>query len=75
MATVLWVLAETIRRIAILTQPFMPDASGRILDQLSVPTDHRSFGYLSDAEKLVGGVALPKPEGVFPRLVEEASSG
>ncbi len=75
MATVLWVLAETIRRVAILTQPFMPDASARILDQLSVPTDHRSFGYLSDAEKLAGGVALPKPEGVFPRLVEEASSG
>lgn len=75
MATVLWVLAETIRRVAILTQPFMPDASGQILDQLSVPSDHRSFRYLNDAAKLVGGITLPKPEGVFPRLVEEASSG
>lgn len=75
MATVLWVLAETIRRVAILTQPFMPDASSRILDQLSVPNDRRSFSHLTDAEKLLGGVALPKPEGVFPRLVEEVPNG
>ena len=37
MRTVLFVLAETIRRIALLTQAFMPEGSARILDQLAVP--------------------------------------
>ena len=73
MATVLWVLAETIRRLAILTQPFMPDASARILDQLAQPLELRSFAALDDKGALVAGTALPKPEGVFPRLVEDAA--
>ncbi|MSP52182.1 MAG: methionine--tRNA ligase [Alphaproteobacteria bacterium] len=73
MATVLYVLAETIRRIAILVQPFMPTAAGRILDQLAVPGDRRTFTALVDAPALVPGVALPKPEGVFPRYVEAAA--
>ncbi len=37
MATVLYVLVETVRRLALLLQPFMPDAMGRMLDQLAVP--------------------------------------
>ena len=36
MATVLYVLADTIRQLAILSQPFMPDASAKLLDQLGV---------------------------------------
>src|SRR3546814_16190690 len=36
MRTVLYTLAETIRNLALLTQPFMPTASGAILDQLAV---------------------------------------
>ena len=35
--TVLWVLAETIRRVTLLVQPFMPDSAAKILDQLAVP--------------------------------------
>jgi len=70
MATVLWVLAETIRRVALLTQPFIPDASARILDQLAVPLTARSFAALGDAEALVAGTLLPRPEAVSPRLVE-----
>lgn len=69
MATVLYVLAETIRHVAILLQPFMPDSCGRMLDQLSVADDARSFDDL--ATNLVPGTDLPKPEGVFPRFVEE----
>lgn len=80
MATVLFTLAETIRRIAILTQPFMPDASAKILEQLAVAEDRRSFANLGDADRLVAGTILPKPAGVFPRfvdegLVDEASDG
>ncbi|CAK0743019.1 Methionine--tRNA ligase [uncultured Gammaproteobacteria bacterium] len=70
MATVLWVLAETIRHLAILTQPFMPDASNRILDQLAVPAEARGFEQLDSAFVLTGGVPLPAPQGVFPRYVE-----
>jgi len=72
MATVLYVLAETIRRIAILTQPFMPDASAAILDQVAVPAEARGFAALATA--LVPGTPLPPPVGVFPRHVEEEPS-
>ena len=69
MATVLYVLAEIIRHLAILTQPVTPDAMGAMLDQLAVPEDARDIAAL--ATPLVSGSALPKPRGVFPRFVEE----
>jgi methionyl-tRNA synthetase len=65
MGTILYVLSETIRQIALLTQPLVPEASSRILDQLSVPEDQRTFAHLSIS--LVPGTPLPPPEGVFPR--------
>ncbi len=71
MQTVLYTLAETIRHLAILTQPFMPAASGRILDQLAVPAGARSFTALGSGHALKPGTALPKPEGVFPRFQED----
>jgi methionyl-tRNA synthetase len=66
--TVLWVLAETIRRVTLLVQPFMPDSTGKILDQLGVPSEARAFA--SFDTELVPGTPLPKPQGVFPRYVE-----
>jgi methionyl-tRNA synthetase len=72
MATVLWVLAETVRRLAILTQPFMPDASAKLLDLLTVPADERGFASLDAA--LRPGSALPPPAGVFPRHVESEAA-
>jgi methionyl-tRNA synthetase len=69
MATVLYVVAETVRRLGILVQPYMPDSAGRLLDQIAVPDDARTFAALDRA--LVSGTPLPKPEGVFPRFVEE----
>jgi len=69
MGTVLHTLAETIRRLALLTQAFMPEASARILDQLAVGEDARSFAsYREGAAALQPGTALPKPVGVFPRF-------
>jgi methionyl-tRNA synthetase len=70
MQVVLYVLAETIRHLALVTQPFMPEASARLLDQLAVATDRRSFAALTAADALVPGTKLPKPEGVFPRFVD-----
>ncbi len=70
MATVLYALAETIRHLAILVQPVMPEAGARILDQLAVPAHARSFNALGAAGRLEPGTTLPPPEGVFPRYVE-----
>jgi methionyl-tRNA synthetase len=74
MATVLYVLAETLRYLAILAQPFMPDATARMLDQLAVPGSERDFARLVPDHALQPGTALPKPEGVFPRFVEPAAA-
>mgnify|MGYP000052295037 FL=1 len=68
MQTVLYVLAETIRHLALLTQPFMPESSGKILDQLSVAEDARTFEFIGPDHAMDPGTALPKPEGVFPRF-------
>ena len=73
MATVLYVLAETIRHLGIATSPFMPEASGKILDQLAIPVNSRTFAAMGEGGALVPGTALPKPQGVFPRFVEEAA--
>jgi methionyl-tRNA synthetase len=72
MATVLYVLAETVRRIAILTQPFMPESSAKMLAQLGVPESARTLAHLDPQYRLVPGTDLPAPAGVFPRYVEEA---
>lgn len=71
MATVLWVLAETIRHIALFMLPVVPTAAGKILDQLSIAEDQRTFAFVGEAGALSAGVALPKPQGVFPRFVDE----
>jgi methionyl-tRNA synthetase len=70
METVLYVLAEVLRHLAILIQPFMPDAMSKLLDQLAVPSDRRDFAALSPEHALTSGAALPAPQGVFPRYVE-----
>jgi len=71
MEAVLYILAETMRHLAILLQPFMPESCGKLLDQLAVPEDSRDFKALAAGNSLKPGAALPKPEGVFPRFVEE----
>ncbi len=69
MGTVLWVLAETLRHLAVLTQPIVPGSAGRMLDQLAVPADRRDFAALAQ-DPLVPGTALPAPTGIFPRHAE-----
>lgn len=74
METVLWVLAETIRNLALLMQPFVPTSAGRMLDQMAVAADARTTAHFGEAGALVPGTALPKPEGIFPRYVEAEAS-
>jgi len=68
MGTVLFVLAEAIRRIAIMTQPVMPESAAKLLAQLAVPEERRLFAEIASAPGLAPGTALPKPQGVFPRI-------
>ena len=74
MGTVLYVTAEVVRQIAILTQPFMPVSSSKLLDLLGVPEDARPFDRLGQAGRLEAGTALPKPVPVFPRHVDEEAA-
>lgn len=68
MNNILYNIAEGIRYIAIMLQPFCPEASAKLLDQLAVPKDQRDFVNLTEKFALKSGTKLPKPEGVFPRL-------
>jgi methionyl-tRNA synthetase len=72
MATVLYVLAETIRQLAIMAQPIVPEAAGRILDQLAVSGDARDFAALPTP--LAPDAKLPPPQPAFPRYVEEGAA-
>ncbi len=69
METVLRVLVDLLRAVATNLRPFMPASMGKMLDQLGVSAEARGFADL--AQKLPAGVALPAPQGVFPRFVEE----
>ena len=73
MNTVLYALIETLRRLALLCHPFMPGSMTKLLDQLGVPADARSFANLEHA--LMPGIKLPAPQGIFPRFVEAAPEG
>src|SRR5262249_61753973 len=68
MKTVLYTLAEVLRHLATLVEPFVPDAASALLDQLAVPKEARQFADL--AQPLPPGRALPAPHGIFPRYVE-----
>ena len=68
MAAVLYVLAESIRRLAVLMQPFTPNGCAAILEQLCVEDGKRDFSVLDDAHALTSGTELPKPTPAFPRL-------
>jgi methionyl-tRNA synthetase len=70
METVLWVTAEVLRVVGLLTQPFVPLAAEKLLDLLAVPADARSFAQAETAYALQSGTALPAPSALFPRYVE-----
>ena len=68
MAAVLRVLADVLRDVATVLQPFMPASMAAMLDQLGVPADARGFAAL--AVPLPAATSLPPPQGIFPRHVE-----
>ena len=71
MASVLWTTAEVVRQVAILSQPFVPAGSAKLLDLLAVPEGARNFASLGEKGRLRAGTPLPAPAGIFPRYVDE----
>jgi methionyl-tRNA synthetase len=71
MGTVLYVTAEVVRRIAILSQPYVPSSAAKLLDQLGAKHEDRSFAALSKAGALRPGTVIAPPQPVFPRHVED----
>lgn len=72
METVLYTTAEVIRRVGIMCLAFIPGSAGKLLDLLAVADDARTFAHVDDAHALTPGTALPAPQPVFPRYVDEA---
>ncbi len=66
MGAVLRVLADVLRTIATVLQPFMPGSMAQMLDQLGVDAESRRISGL--AAPLPAGTILPAPVGVFPRF-------
>ena len=75
MGEVLAIIVETIRQIVILVQPVMPESATKLLDQLKVPHDERSFDVLAGAARITAGITIEKPQGVFPRYQEPEGEG
>jgi methionyl-tRNA synthetase len=74
--TVLYVTAEVLRQVAILTLPFTPESAAKMLDLLNIPQSERNFSALGGAKRTASGATLPPPAPVFPRYVEpEAKAG
>lgn len=71
MRTVLYVLAEAIRCLALVMQPITPESTAKMLDQLEIPQEQRDFKALSADYALTPGTNIDKPEGVFPRIQTE----
>ncbi len=72
--TVLYVTAEVVRQIAILAQPAMPQASGKLLDSLGIPDDINSRNFAALSQRIKPGSVLPAPAPVFPRYIEPTAT-
>ncbi len=72
--SVLYITAEVVRQIAILTQPAMPVASAKLLDSLGIAESERSFAMLGGARRIAPGTTLPAPTPAFPRYVEPSAT-
>ncbi len=72
MKVVLVELFMRIRDLAITIQPIIPTAAGKLLDQLGIPEDERSYAALADDtwyDRLrASGHRIAPPTPIFPRL-------
>lgn len=69
--SVMYHLVENLRKIAILIKPYMKNTSEKILNQLNIPEELRTWNSLDDYTKLVNIKVTEKPEVLFARLDAE----
>lgn len=74
MRTVLYVTAETLRRLALPLQPFIPQAATKLLDLLGVGPDERDFFNAGPQGALKEGAPLPPPAPIFLAISRTLSS-
>ncbi len=70
METVLYVTAEVLRNVGIMVAPFIPTASGKLLDALATAEGERMFAHVGEGFALKAGTPLPGPQPIFPRYLE-----
>jgi methionyl-tRNA synthetase len=75
MELILYVTAEVLRIVAIVTQPFMPASMEKLLDLLAVPVSARTFADAELEQGLAAGTLLPAPTPIFPRYIEAEEVG
>ena len=69
LANVLLTLAECVRFVAVLIQPFMPSTPARIFEQLGVQDEKlKTWDSLSSFGLLPAGIKVCKSEALFPRI-------
>ena len=67
MESVLYVLAESIRNIALLLMPFMPQSMEKMLDQLNIKEEYRNFYFFGEKGKIEEHIKIQKPTAIFPK--------
>lgn len=68
LAQVLYNLAESIRIISILIQPFMPETPEKIWEQLSICQGCRSWESAREWGRYMGNVPVKPGQVIFPRI-------
>jgi methionyl-tRNA synthetase len=72
MATVLTTLFRCVRNLALAVRPVVPASADKLLDQLGIAPDARTFAAYDRAdwfsELVSSGFRVGQPTGVFPRL-------
>ncbi len=65
---VLYHTAEAVRQLAILARWAIPAGADRLLNLLAQPNEEEARNFSALSHPLVGGIGLPTPVGIFPRL-------
>jgi methionyl-tRNA synthetase len=72
LGSVMWNLAESLRKIAVYLQPFMTNAPKQIAEQLGLSADALTWDSLEDASSIASGTkVIEKGVPIFPRLEVE----
>ncbi|MDQ0209162.1 methionine--tRNA ligase [Alkalicoccobacillus murimartini] len=68
LGTVMYHLAESLRIISVLIQPFMTKTPGKIWEQLGIKEAQTSWDSILEFGQLPAGTKVSKGEPIFPRL-------